>query len=39
MARRSRLNYTTELKSKIWDKYQQGLCQIKGGFDGHAQIL
>jgi IS30 family transposase len=25
MARRSRLNYTTELKAEIWDKYQQGL--------------
>jgi IS30 family transposase len=25
MARRSRLNYTTELKAEIWDKYQAGV--------------
>jgi len=41
MARRSQLNYTTELKSEIWDKYQQGLSlnEIGRSINRHSSSI
>jgi hypothetical protein len=41
MAQRSQLNYTTELKSEIWDKYQQGLSlnEIGRSINRHSSSI
>ncbi len=41
MARRSQLNYTTELKAGIWDKYEQGLSinEIGRSINRHSSSI